>query len=835
MSDEHKNEPRNENDQPKRREAKYDEDSIQVLEGLEAVRKRPAMYIGDTSSAGLHHLIWEVVDNSVDEALQQRCSLIIVTLHKDGSVSVLDDGAGIPTGRHPKLGIPTLEVILTKLHAGGKFDKGGYQVSGGLHGVGVSVVNALSEWLEATVYRDGKIYRQTFARGKKSIEMEVLGETTKRGTLIRFMPDSQIFETDEIRHEVVHKRLRELAYLMGTFGLTIELHDERDDTKESLRFENGLVDFVHHLNKGKQTFSDEVVYINRDYVDETSENEQKPTYGVEIALQYNDGFNENLYSFVNNINTHEGGTHLSGFKTALTRTLNAFAKKNSLLKDKDKPPSGDDLREGLTAVISVKVPDPQFESQTKIRLGNREVEGIVNTIFGEGLRDFLEERPKLGKSIFEKALQAARAREAARKARDTIRRKSAMENSTLPLKLVDCHRGTPRSEAELFLVEGDSAGGTAVSGRASFQAVLPLRGKILNVEKAPIHKVMDHKEIEAIVTAVGTGFLDEEFDEEKLRYSKIVIMTDADVDGSHIRTLLLTFFYRKMPELVKRGHVYVAQPPLYMIRKGEKYVFVHTEAERERAVTSFGADTLSLRVGEQEWTGAELQSALDVLRQLKRSPLSQTMGLSDLISRKNDAGKWPTHRLRLVSDRVRASHKEGSLYLFGGERELEDVLKSTRDAHADARISMSSEVDKEADIVVETIHIPARLDELLAKAASLGLPLHRLDRTEDGNAPEDIHTKAGSEQRTASTLFEALERYSQRRDLKITRFKGLGEMDAEQLWESAMDPARRLLYRVGFADEVETDNLFTVLMGSVVEPRREFIEKHSLEVTNLDV
>lgn len=817
------------NDEPKK-PATYDEDSIQVLEGLEAVRKRPAMYIGDTSNAGLHHLVWEVVDNSVDEALQKRCNLIVVTLHEDGSVSVLDDGAGIPTGIHPKLGIPTLEVILTKLHAGGKFEKGGYQVSGGLHGVGVSVVNALSERLEATVYRDGKIYRQTFARGSKSMEMEVLGETNKHGTLIRFLPDSKIFDTDEIRHEIVHKRLRELAYLMGTFGLTFELHDERTDSHETLCFENGLVDFVHHLNKGKETLSDEVVYINRDHVDEST----GATYGVEIALQYNDGFNENLYSFVNNINTHEGGTHLSGFKTALTRTLNAFAKKNGLLKEKDKVPTGEDLREGLTAVISVKVPDPQFESQTKIRLGNREVEGIVNTIFGEDLRDFLEERPKTGKAIFDKAMQAARAREAARKARDTIRRKSAMENSTLPLKLVDCHRGTSRQEAELFLVEGDSAGGTAVSGRASFQAVLPLRGKILNVEKAPIHKVMDHKEIEAIVTAVGTGFLDEEFDEEKLRYSKIVIMTDADVDGSHIRTLLLTFFYRKMPELVKRGHVYVAQPPLYMIRKGEKYVFVHTEAERERAVTSFGMDSLSLRIGETEWTGNDLQSALDVLRQLKRWPLVHSIGLSELLRQKNEHSKWPSHRLVLVSSRVRASRDLDSLFLFGGDRELEEVLAKTRSEMADLVVVTSHESRTDADIIVETIHVPSRIDEQVERLRALGLPLHRLDGSDVG-VGSDIQIKAGGEQKTASTLFEALDRFAQRRDLKITRFKGLGEMDAEQLWESAMDPTRRLLYRVGYADEVETDNLFTVLMGSVVEPRREFIEKHSLEVRNLDI
>ncbi|MFQ5506342.1 MAG: DNA gyrase subunit B, partial [Planctomycetota bacterium] len=536
------------------KKTKYNASSIQVLEGLEAVRKRPAMYIGDTSSTGLHHLVWEVVDNAVDEALQRRCDLIVVTLHDDGSVSVLDNGAGIPTDIHPQLGIPAVEVILTKLHAGGKFDKENYQVSGGLHGVGVSVVNALSEWLEVEVYRGGRIFRQTFERGRKTSEMAVLGETDKKGTMVRYKADPEIFETEEVSWSLVHKRLRELAYLMGTYGLRIIIVDERTEERDELLYPAGIIDFVRHLNDGKEALHEDVIYIHKAYTDP----ERDASYGVEAALQYNDGYNECIFSFVNNINTAEGGTHLVGFKSALTRSFNQFAKQNNLVKDKEKYPSGEDLREALTAIISVEVPDPQFESQTKIRLGNREVEAIVSNIVSEGLKTFLEENPRIGKTIFQKAMEASRAREAARKARDQVRRKSAMEGSTLPGKLADCHKGTERDKAELFLVEGDSAGGSAVTGRADFQAVLPLRGKILNVEKAPIHKVSVHREIEAMIAAIGTGFIGEEFNESKLRYGKVIIMTDADVDGSHIRTLLLTFFYRKMPELIKRGQIFVS-------------------------------------------------------------------------------------------------------------------------------------------------------------------------------------------------------------------------------------------------------------------------------------
>ena len=839
-----------ETDEEETEQTEYGASSIQVLEGLEAVRKRPAMYIGDTSRAGLHHLIWEVVDNSVDEALAKRCDHITVTIHKDESVSVTDNGAGIPVDMHPKLGVPALEVILTKLHAGGKFDDKSYQVSGGLHGVGVSVVNALSEWVEVEVHRDGKIWRQTFERGQKSSELAELGPSKKHGTTVRFKADSEIFETSEIVYEIVHKRMRELAYLMGTLGLHITLIDERSDSKEELQFPAGLVDFVEHLKKGKTALHEDVIYLEREHVD-VGEDGKEVKHGVEVALQYNDGYNENIFSFVNNINTHEGGTHLSGFKTALTRTFNHFAKKNALVKDKDKPPSGDDLREGLIAIISVKVPDPQFESQTKIRLGNREVEGIVNTIVGEGLRDFLEENPKIGRSIFDKALQASRAREAARKARDSIRRKSAMENSTLPLKLVDCHRGTDREKAELFLVEGDSAGGTAVSGRASFQAVLPLRGKILNVEKAPIHKVMDHREIEAIVTAIGTGFVGEELDPSKLRYNKIIIMTDADVDGSHIRTLLLTFFYRKMPELVKLGHVYVAQPPLYMLQKGKKYEYVHSDAEKDAALLRFGLDSLGMKYDPvrgdgREFAGDSLQRAITTVRALLAdsafSIARDGFGISDLVAEQEAKGAWPTHRVELCSERVRATRDADAIFVSGGERELDELVQSTRRDIPDLSVAFDGEGRDGADLVVTSIHLSKRFKELVEEARGLNLPLELIDRHEDfgqlaegSDVRKPFALKFGSKSRDATTLAEAVALFAERDDVDVTRFKGLGEMDADQLWESAMDPERRVLYRVGYADEVETDNLFTILMGSVVEPRREFIEKHSLEVQNLDV
>ena len=837
----------------------YNASSIQVLEGLEAVRKRPAMYIGDTMALGLHHLIWEVVDNSIDEALQGRCDRISLTIHKDLSISVLDNGAGIPVDIHPKFGVPALEIILTKLHAGGKFDKGSYQVSGGLHGVGVSVVNALSEWLEVEVYRDAKVYRQTFERGKKTSELAMLGETPNQGTMIRFKADPEIFEKTEVEWDRVEKRMRELAYLMGKMRLKITLSDERTGKEAEYLYPNGIIEFVKHLKSGKNALHEEVIFI-------VKESTSVDDYGVELALQYDDGYHENILTFVNNINTQEGGTHLIGFKSALTRALNQFARNNKLVKEKEKHPSGDDLREGLTAILSIEVPEPQFESQTKIRLGNREAETVVATVVGEGLKTFFEENPRVGRSIFEKAMEASRAREAARRAREQVRRKSAMESSSLPMKLADCNKDVPRSKAELMLVEGDSAGGTAISGRANFQAILPLRGKILNVEKAPAHKIMDHREIEAIVSAIGpTGFVGEEFIEEKLRYSKVIIMTDADIDGSHIRTLLLTFFYRKMPELVRRGYIYVAQPPLYCVKKGKQKFYVHSEKELREIKFKLGAGNTVLKIGDMNFEGARLEEVFGILSGIRDGCSfmreNDGFGVSDLVRYRDELGDWPTHRLifrsnrvgpsRISGDGVKVAREETCIFLAGGEVEVDQIVKEMSREISDLQVSIKGDRAKHPDLEIQTLHLSNKFKAQVEKIRDIGIPLSIFDAKEDsgdmnaeaGDQADDqadelqIRVVVGKESKTVANLRLAIEEIynSVSKDVITQRFKGLGEMNPDELWESTMDPERRVLLRVNLEDEANADQLFSILMGSVVEPRREFIEKHALEVTNLDV
>ncbi|CAB3389185.1 DNA topoisomerase (ATP-hydrolyzing) subunit B [Kyrpidia spormannii] len=627
----------------------YDESQIQVLEGLEAVRKRPGMYIGATSSRGLHHLVWEVVDNSIDEALAGYCDRIVVRVNPDNSVTVIDNGRGIPVGPHPKLGKPTVEVVLTVLHAGGKFDGKGYKVSGGLHGVGVSVVNALSEWLEVEVWREGSAYRQRYSRGVPVTPLERLGPTDRTGTQVTFKPDPEIFEDVVFQYDILQGRLRELAFLNA--GVTIILEDARNGHRQEFAYQGGIRSFVEYLNRSKEVLHQPPVYIAA----------EKDDVVVEVALQYNDGYVPSLYSFANNIHTHEGGTHESGFKSALTRVINDYARKNNLLKDSDSNVTGEDVREGLTAIISVKIPDPQFEGQTKTKLGNSEVRGIVESAFGERFVVFLEENPAVARKIVDKCITAARAREAARKARELTRRKNALEVSSLPGKLWDCS-SKDASESELYLVEGDSAGGSAKSGRdRHFQAILPLRGKILNVEKARMDKILSNNEIRAIITAIGTG-IEPDFDISRARYHKVVIMTDADVDGSHIRTLLLTFFYRYMRPLIEAGYVYIAQPPLYRIQKGKVVRYAYSDKERDHIV----------------------------------------------------------HELK-----------------------------------------------------------------------------------------GDVNN--------------------------IQRYKGLGEMDAEQLWETTMDPESRTLLQVSMQDAIEADAIFSVLMGDRVEPRREFIEAHAHFVRNLDI
>ncbi len=629
----------------------YDESQIQVLEGLEAVRKRPGMYIGSTSSRGLHHLVYEIVDNSIDEALAGFCNEISVSINEDNSITVIDNGRGMPTGIHPKMGKSTVEVIMTVLHAGGKFGGGGYKVSGGLHGVGASVVNALSEWCEVTVSRDGDVWQQKYTRGVAISDLAKIGETTEHGTKVSFKPDVEIFEETEYDFEVLANRLRELAFLNK--GIKIILTDKREDDKQEVyHYEGGIKEFVAYLNRNKEVLHQEPIYVEG----------ERDGIIAEVSLQYNDGYNENLYSFANNIDTIEGGTHLSGFKTALTRVINDYGKRFNHIKENDKNLSGDDIREGLTAVVSVKVSEPQFEGQTKTKLGNSEVRSVVDSIVGEGVSIFLEENPNVGKIIIEKALMAARARDAARKARE-LTRKSVLERSSLPGKLADCSSKDPL-ECEIYIVEGDSAGGSAKQGRnRRFQAILPLRGKILNVEKQRLDRILTADSIKSMVTAFGAG-IGEDFDESKLRYNRIIIMTDADVDGAHIRTLLLTFFFRYMRGLLDGGHVYIAQPPLYQVKKNKKEYYAYSD------------------------------------------------------------------------------------------QELESILK-------------------------------------------------------------EIGGKDNS--------------------TNIQRYKGLGEMNASQLWDTTMDPEKRILLKATIEDAIAADEIFTILMGDKVEPRREFIHKNAKKVSNLDI
>ena len=816
-------------------ETKYDASSIKVLEGLDAVRKRPAMYIGDTGLRGTHHLVWEVVDNSVDEALAGRASRIDVRVHKDGSISVRDDGRGIPVDMHAS-GRPALEVILTKLHSGGKFDKGSYKVSGGLHGVGISCVCALAEVLEVEIHRDGKVHRQTYGRGVPTSELKVIGQTETSGTMMRFKPDPQIMEVTEFSYEILRKRLREMAYLMGSANLHISLFDERTDEGEDFNFPEGLVEFVKDLNDGKNAIHKDPIFFRREM---PSAEDPDKRYEVEIALQYSDAYHENVYSFVNNINTIEGGTHLVGFRTALTRALNNWARQEKVLKEKDPVPGGDDFKEGLAAIVSVKVPDPQFESQTKIKLGNREVQSVVETVVGEGIRTYFEENPSVAKGIYGKALDALKAREAARKARDLVRRKSALEGGGLPAKLSDCQKGTPREEAELFLVEGDSAGGTAKQGRMPHQAILPLRGKILNVEKAAVDSILNHEEIQTIVSAVGTGFLDEPFEAEKLRYGKVIVMTDADIDGSHIRTLLLTLFYRKLPELVTRGHVYVAQPPLYKIKKGKNERYAVTEEERAAILAEFGLGQLQLEFldgkapGEgRTFAGDELRELMDLVTKLRskaaRMPAEGVVPFGDYLAQATVPDCVLPHYYVVY---------EGEGQFLDTEEQMQARLESIAAAKGSPPVVYEGPESpctrEDADVQVYSLHLAGELQPMLARLQELGLHFDTL-RASEGV----VFQLAAKEKRIpANGLFEAVDAVTEEcsSGVEIQRYKGLGEMNPQQLFESTMDPERRTLRRVAVSDMVEADKIFTVLMGPEVEPRRNFIEKHALEATNIDV
>ena len=804
----------------------YDAGSITVLEGLEAVRVRPAMYIGDTDVRGVHHLIWEVVDNSIDEALAGHATRCEVTIQTDGSVVVRDDGRGIPVAIHESEGVPAVEVVLTKLHAGGKFDDGAYKVSGGLHGVGVSCVNALSEWLEVTVSQGGKRHRMRFERGAKVSELEVVGDADGTGTEIAFKPDPQIFTTTEYQWEIVAKRMRETAYLMGTQGVVLDLADERTGQKEHFEFPEGLVAFVKSLAKNKEALHEEVAYFVKSV---PSPEDDTQEYRVEVALQYTDSYQESVVTFVNNINTHGGGTHLAGLKAGLTRTLNNYAKQEKLLKDPSNAPSGDDFREGLLCVLSLLVPEPQFEGQTKDKLGNRDAQGIVESVVGEAFSTYLEEHPGVGKSIVNKAVRAREAREAARKARDLVRRKTALASGNMPGKLADC-QSTDREESELYLVEGDSAGGSAKEGRdRRFQAILPLKGKILNVEKARLDKMLTHSEIQTIISALGCGIADE-FDLEKLRYGKTIIMTDADVDGSHIRTLLLTFFFRHMRPLIDAGRLYIAQPPLYKVKIKKEEAYVSTDAELRQLLVERGIGSLAVhdRVADKSFSDASLRTLADDLRRLedvaeKVFPVWTQLTLDEVIA-SFDGESVPKHWARVG---------EVDHYFESGE-ELRNFLELQRAGLADGEelavhTGPDGEVSREgAHVITTPLGAREQLADVLTALSGAGLSFR---------GGGDWEVDGGRQSLEAKTLLELADvvRRQAQGQVDVQRYKGLGEMNPDQLWESTMDPERRRLYQVELDDEFRADEIFTILMSTGVESRRDYIERYALEATNLDV
>jgi len=778
---------------------KYDATTIQVLGGIEAVRKRPAMYIGDTTVRGLHHLVYEVVDNSIDEATGGFCDKIKIVIHTDNSVSVEDNGRGIPVGVHKKLKKPALEVVLTTLHAGGKFDHRVYKVSGGLHGVGVSCVNALSEWLEAEVRREGKVYHQSFERGQTKTKLKVIGKAKTTGTKITFKPDKTIFSTRDFSFDILSQRLRELAFLNK--NIEIVLVDEKKDKEVSFKFKGGIVSFVEYLNRNKDPLHKKIIYFQK----------EKDGVWVEGSVQYNDGYKETIYSFANNINTIEGGTHLSGFKTALTRALNQYAKNKNLLKNLNGV-AGDDTREGICAVISVKIPNPQFEGQTKTKLGNSEVEGLVYSVTHEALTSFFEETPAVVNKIVQKAVLAARAREAARKARELTRRKGALDAANLPGKLADCSEKNPEF-CELYIVEGESAGGSAKQARdRTFQAILPIKGKILNVEKARLDRVLGSEEVRTIISALGTGVGDE-FDISRLRYNKIIIMADADVDGSHIRTLILTLFYRHMLKLVEEGFVYIAQPPLYRIKKKNWGEYIHTEEEMNEMILSLGTKAVRLqKAGKTKkiFTQKELEKIIEnviEIEQLERSLERKGVpfkGYVQAIDQKKK--KYPTHKITV---------QQKAVFVLGEDE-----------------ISSYGEIEELDHIEIYESHEIRAINESLSK---IGVSLGDYIKQEKS---QFVLTSSESEEKiTCNNLKNVLAevRKVATKGMHIQRYKGLGEMNPEQLWESTMDPKRRTLVRVALEDTVEADRIFTILMGSQAEPRREFIQAHAHEVKNLDV
>ena len=814
----------------------YSASNIKVLEGIEAVRKRPGMYIGSTGAPGLHHLVYEAVDNCIDEAMAGFATSVLVEIHDNGAISVTDDGRGIPIDWHEDQKMSALEVIMTKLHAGGKFDNETYKVSGGLHGVGISVVNALSENLAVEVQREGKVWRQTFSRGLSTSELAAVGATDQTGTKVTFTADGEIFETTDFQHDILAKRLRELAYLNA--GIEITFIDERiegEGQKIIYHFPEGLRAFIDQINRKRAVVYNEVVHFQRE-VNGVS---------IDVAMQHNDGYSsDQIFSFANTINTAHGGTHLSGFRSALTRTLNKFARDMKLLKN-DSPPDGRDYQEGLAAVISVKLPNPQFEGQTKEKLGNTEIEGIVQTLVNDALGSYVEENPAIGKKIVQKALDAARAREAARKARDLTRRKGLLNSGSLPGKLADC-RSRNRDETEIFIVEGDSAGGSAKGGRDSMtQAILPIKGKILNVEKTRVDKMLRHEEIRTIITALGTGIGADEFDIEKLRYSRIIIMTDADVDGSHIRTLLLTFFFRQMGELATLGHIYIAQPPLYRVKWKNKEQYIQSEANLEEALIDLAVGPgriETLGKPKEALKGTSMRRLIEVVRELvamRHRYRRQGFHLREWLNVHWGSEGAVPHFVVRREGAVSFMSDEASYREHLAEMGREPTIASSSSVGADLNVIELREAEKTTDLVREIEALGFDADQIFSEekvAEVMGIP--EFDFSKEGVVEQPLFSfVVESSTQGGDTLEETVEILvkTMKSKVAITRFKGLGEMNPDQLWETTMDPEKRRLFQVTIDDVAAADEIFKTMMGSEVEPRREYIEKYALEARALDI
>ncbi len=801
---------------------KYNADTIKVLEGFEAVRKRPAMYIGSTGSSGLHHLVYEVVDNAIDEAMAGYCTKIKVFIHIDNSITVIDNGRGIPVDMHKTEKRPAAEVVMTTLHAGGKFDNETYKYSGGLHGVGVSVVNALSKELDMEIKRDGKVYSQKYVMGKPLADLKEIGTTKRRGTKIKFKPDDLIFEELEYSFDILSERLRELAFL--TKGIKIDIYDERNGKENEFMYKGGIVSFVEHLNRNKKPLHPKPIYLEMD----------KDGVYMECAIQYNDSYKESMFSFVNNIHTREGGTHVVGFRSALTRTINSYGQANKLLKTLKDNLTGDDVREGMTAVLSIKIRNPQFEGQTKGKLGNSEIKGIMETMINEKLSSYLEENPTIARKVLKKGVEAAQAREAAKKAKELTRRKGALESSSLPGKLADCQETDP-ALSEIYIVEGDSAGGSAKSGRdRRNQAILPLKGKILNVEKARFDKMLSSEEIKTIITALGTGIGPGDFDISKLRYHKIIIMTDADVDGSHIRTLLLTFFYRHMTEVIDRGYMYIAQPPLFRVKKGKAESYIKDEQELESYLLDLGVENTKLITKDgKSVSGKRLINIIEKMMRFEK--------IIDRIDRR----KMDKELVRafvieetLVEESLRKKNRKVLKKILSN---IETYIKNIEINYGSVEFEIGEDTEHEGTQIVCKTSQNGSTRSSIFDLEFLSSPefkeLRRLTEELEniGNAPYKIEN---GDVKLELENFEDVIAFLMGQGKKgqsIQRYKGLGEMNPEQLWETTMDPERRTLVKVNVEDSVEADEIFNILMGDQVDLRRNFIEKHALEVKNLDI